>query len=127
MARIACFSDNAAIMRIVQQGLGAADHIINLLPASQLTDGLRQAVQSFSPDVILLELSHAMDNPHIFFFLRSDATTRNTPIILVSAGTRLEQQAAILGADGYLQRPFATEQLVNVMSRFLAPMQFLAA
>ena len=39
-----------------------------------------------------------------YFFLRADQVTRNTPIILVSAGHRLAQQAEILGADGYVER-----------------------
>jgi len=127
MARIICFADNAAVTHAVQQGLDDREHTLHLLPASRLTNELRQAVQSFSPDLILLELSHGMDNPHLYFFLRSDYTTRNTPIIIVSPGARLAQQAEILEADGYLQRPFAAEQLLCAVSSFLTPLQALAA
>src|SRR5689334_17615997 len=127
MARIICFADNAAVTHVVQQGLNDQEHTIHLLPASRLTNELRQAVQSFLPDLILLELSHAMDNPHLFFFLRSDHATRDTPIIIVSPGARLNQHAQILEADGYLQRPFAVEQLLQVVSSFLTPLRALAA
>src|SRR3954466_7299478 len=103
MAHIICFSDTAAVIHAVQQGLNSTEHTIHLLTASRLTSELRETVQRLAPDIILLELSHATDTPHLCFFLRSDRATRNIPIILVSAGQSLAQQAEILGADGYLQ------------------------
>jgi DNA-binding response OmpR family regulator len=125
MARIICFADSAAVLHAVQQGLGDEEHAIHLMSASQLTNDLRQAVQQIRPDIILLELSHAKDNPHLYFFLRSDRVTRNTPIILVSAGSRLAHQAAMLDADGYLQRPFAAEQVRTAVMPHL-PLQHAA-
>lgn len=119
MARIICFADSAAVLHAVQQGLGQEDHTVHLMSASQLTNELRQAVQRIRPDLILLELSHAKDNPHLYFFLRSDQFTRNTPIIVVSAGKRLANQAAMLDADGYLQRPFVAEQVRSVVTPHL--------
>src|SRR5512143_4069180 len=103
MARIVCFTDNAAVARVIQQGLADRQHMLHFMSASRLTEDLRQSVRRLVPDVILLELSQTIDNPHLYFFLRSDQATRNIPIILLSAGTRLAQQAAMLGADGYLQ------------------------
>jgi DNA-binding response OmpR family regulator len=122
MARIICFADSTAVLHAVQQGLGEEEHTIHLMSASRLTSELRQAVQRIAPDVILLELSHATDNPHLYFFLRADHVTRNTPIILVSAGKRLSQQAEMLDADGYLQRPFVPEQVRSAVSPHL-PLQ----
>lgn len=127
MARIVCFSDNAVVARVVRQGLNDQEHSLHILAASRLTNDLRQAVRHLAPDVILLELSQALDNPHLYFFLRSDQATRHIPIILLSAGARLEQQAAMLGADGYLQRPFAAEQLWSAVSSYLLPQPALAA
>ncbi len=128
MARIICFADNAAVVNAVQQGLGEGSHTIHLLSASQLTSSLRQTVQNIAPDIILLELSHATDNPHLYFFLRADNVTRNTPIILVStAGKPLAQQAEILGADGYIERPLATEQLRRAVAPHLLRQHVTAA
>jgi DNA-binding response OmpR family regulator len=127
MARIICFADSAAVLHAVQQGLSDEDHTIHLMSASRLTGELRQAVQQIAPDIILLELSHATDNPHLYFFLRADHVTRNTPIILVSAGKRLAQQAELLDAEGYLQRPFAAEQVRNAVTPHLPLKQAVAA
>lgn len=128
MARIICFADNSAVVNAVQQGLGEGNHTIHLLSASLLTSELRQTVQRIAPDVILMELSHATDNPHLYFFLRADRVTRNTPIILVStAGKPLAQQAEILGADGYVERPLGSEQLRRVVTPHLPRQQAAAA
>ena len=128
MARIICFADNATIVSAVQQGLGEGSHTIHLLSASRLTSELRQTVQQIAPEIILLELSHATDNPHLYFFLRADCVTRNTPIILVSAASkRLAHQAEILGADGYIERPLAGEQLRSARGQHLQHQHVAAA
>lgn len=127
MARIICFADNAAVVRAVQQECGDSQHAVQVLSASRLTNELRQAVQAFAPDLILLELSHAIDNPHLYFFLRADQITRTTPIILVSSGSRLAQQAEMLGADGYVERPFLAEQLRTVLKPAAAVRHAVAA
>jgi len=127
MTRIVCFSDSAATVHLVRQGLSGREHTLHVMAASQLTSDLRQTVLRLSPDVILLELSQAIDNPHLYFFLRSDQATRHIPIILLSSGARLEQQAAMLGADGYLQRPLLADQLWRTVASYLAPQQALVA
>jgi CheY-like chemotaxis protein len=119
MARIVCFTDNAAVARTIQQGLTDRQHTLHFLAASRLTDDLRQQVRRLAPDVILLELSQTIDNPHLYFFLRSDQATRNIPVIMLSSGGRLAQQATMLGADGYLQRPFLADQLSTMVATHL--------
>jgi CheY-like chemotaxis protein len=127
MARIVCFTDNTSVASVVQHELTDRQHALHFLSASRLTDDLRQSVRRLAPDVILLELSQTIDNPHLYFFLRSDKATRNTPIIVLSSGTRLAQQAAMLGADGYLQRPFLAEQLSSMVAGYLTPHSTFAA
>jgi CheY-like chemotaxis protein len=127
MARIVCFTDNTAVARVVQHGLTDRQHTIHFLSASRLTEDLRQSVRRLAPDVILLELSQTIDNPHLYFFLRSDTATRNIPIIILSSGARLAQQAAMLGADGYLQRPFLADQLSSMVADHLTPRSTFAA
>ena len=116
MARIVCFTDNNAVAQGVQQGLTDRQHKLHFMSASRLSDELRRKVRRIAPDVILLELSHTVDNPHLFFFLRSDKATRDIPIIVVSSSTRLAQQAAMLGADAFLQRPFLADQLSSMVA-----------
>jgi CheY-like chemotaxis protein len=119
MARIVCFTDQEELIRVTRQGLHVCGHTLSALSASSLTDNTRQAVQCLSPDLVLLEISHSLDNPHLFFFLRSDAVTRDVPIIVVSSSPQIEQHAAILGAQGHLSFPFTAEQLCMTVQALL--------
>ena len=121
MARIVCFTDNTTVARTVQHSLADRQDTLHFLAASRLTDDLRQQVRRLAPDVILLELSQTIDNLHLFFFLRSDQATRHIPVIMLSSGALLAQQATMLGADGYLQRPFLADQLSSMVATHLAP------
>lgn len=127
MAQVVCFSDSAAVISAVRQGLTAEEVVVHTLPASRLTDELRRMVRALAPDLFLLELSQALDNPHIYFFLRSDDATRNIPVILILAGSRLEQHARMLEADGYLQRPFVAAQVRQAVSGMIAPHEIAVA
>jgi CheY-like chemotaxis protein len=127
MTQVVCFSDSAAVISAVRQGLTAEEVVVHTLPASRLTDELRQMVCALAPDLFLLELSQALDNPHIYFFLRSDHATRNIPVVLISAGSRLEQHAKMLEADGYLQRPFVAAQVQQAVSDFITPREIAVA
>jgi DNA-binding response OmpR family regulator len=120
MARIVCFTDNTAVARAIQQSLADDQHTLHFMSASRLTEDSRRSVRRFAPDIILLELAQTIDNPHLFFFLRSDMATRTVPIIVLSSGARLAQQAAMLGADGYLQRQFLGDHLSGMVAAHTA-------
>lgn len=118
MARIVCFSDSSALVRTVRHGLSGRDHALFPLPGSQLSDSLRRTVRQLAPDVVLLELTSTLDNPFLLFFLRSDAATRDVPVIVVAPDGELAPYADALGADGFLSdlRP---ESLVRALGPHL--------
>ncbi|NJO83433.1 MAG: hypothetical protein HC828_11845 [Blastochloris sp.] len=115
MARLICFIDTTATAYAVQQGANGSDHELHILPASHLTQETREEVCQLAPDIVLLELTRAMDNAHLYFFLRADQCTRDVPIILLSKSAYLDQHAAILQADGWLQCPFDTEAFLDMI------------
>jgi CheY-like chemotaxis protein len=119
MARIACFSDNPALVRAVRLGLSGREHAIFPLPSSRLTDDLRRTVRHLAPDIVLLELSHALDNPHLFIFLRADQATRHVPVIVLSSSPQLDLYAAALGADGFLSSAFTADELARALAPFV--------
>lgn len=120
MARIVCFSDQDSLIRVVRQSLNQCEHTLSIFPASRLTGLLRHEVQHMAPDVILLEVSYTLDNPHLFFFLRSDEVTRHVPIIFMSYSTQISHQAAILGAEDALRFPCSPEQVYESFTRCLS-------
>ncbi|MBC8161787.1 MAG: hypothetical protein H7Z42_11265 [Roseiflexaceae bacterium] len=116
MCTIVCFTDSGTVTSAVQATLG--DHDLHMLSASRLSADVRDVVQRLAPDVVLLELSRAMDNAHIFFFLRSDQTTRETPIVLVSANESSTHQARVLEADAVLTNASLPDKLRHTIARF---------
>jgi CheY-like chemotaxis protein len=75
---------------------------LSSLPASQLSDEVRTSVQRIAPAVILIEMSPNLANTHLLIFLRSDSTTRHTPIIALSADRSATPMIMALGADSVL-------------------------
>lgn len=119
MARICCFIDTLTLRQHIQQYFAHTDDNLQMSSASLLNRAVRTKVQQFTPDLILMELSKSIDNPHIFFFLRSDCTTRQVPIIVFSNSVRLAEEAHILGADAHLPRDFTASQFHLLLQRFL--------
>ncbi len=119
MTRIVCFTDTPALAYGIRHAFAETGTDVQTMSASRLNSETRDAVCALKPDLVLFEMTRSLDNAHIFFFLRADATTRDLPIVMISAGARLEHQAQILGANGYVQFPFATEALATYLSSFL--------
>lgn len=119
MARVVCLSDTISLVRLVREEVAACGHFLFPFPGSRLNEALRQAVRQAEPDIVLLEITNTLDNPHIYFFLRADQTTREAPVILLSRLPDLETLADILNADGFLRIPFDRSTLHRVLSAHL--------
>lgn len=119
MARVVCLSDTVSLVRLVREEVTSSGHLLVPLPGSRLNDALRQAVRQAAPDVVLFELTNTLDNPHLYFFLRSDQATRGIPIIFLSPRPDLELLATALGADGYLHLPLDRSALHRTLSAYL--------
>jgi CheY-like chemotaxis protein len=80
-----------------------------------------RAAMADQPALILLDLNMpGMDGPEVFRALRAAGV--GSPTMLMSATVeRLDQQAAALGFDGWLQKPFALAEVFTLLDRFLAP------
>lgn len=117
MCRIICFTDTGAVASTVEATLG--DHDLYLLSATRLTADVRDLVKRLAPDVVLLELTRALDNAHLFFFLRSDQVTRDTPVILVSPSDFTTHHADILEADSVLGHATLADHLSSTVARLM--------
>lgn len=115
MARIACFIDDTDIAYAVQHQLYGSGHEWCFFSASCLTNAIRTRVQAFAPDCVLLELTPITDNAHLFFFLRADMTTRESPVVFLSESANIEQQMLMLDADGSMHHPFSADQFWSVV------------
>jgi|GEM_PF-2039065 CheY-like chemotaxis protein len=127
MYRIVCFTDNAAVARIVQQRLTDQPCNLQFLPASRLTDELRNYVRRFAPDMLLFELSPTLDNLSLFFFLRADQATRHIPVVMITPSAQFDQYAQVLGANACISRTLLSDRLLPTISHHLVPIESAVA
>ena len=80
------------------------------------------ALDELRPDVVVLDVSMpVVDGHQILQYMRSDPWLRNTFVLLLTARTELEdiETGFEVGADDYLTKPFAIEELVARVRRGL--------
>jgi CheY-like chemotaxis protein len=92
--------------------------LCQLLYTADVHEGLRLAMTQ-PVDLILLDLRMpALNGLDALRQLRNMNSTRQTPIMVVSAEDRIQvvQQAQQLGANAYLLKPFKAEQLIQKLN-----------
>ncbi len=107
---ILAIEDEPAILRMLERGLKAAGH--RVFTASTGEDGAAMA-QDEAIDVVLLDISLPDVSGHEVLS-RIRARRSNLPVIMLTARDDLGSKVRALdaGADDYLTKPFAFEELV---------------
>ena len=112
--------DNEGNQRLVEMLL-AKRPTLRLLTASRGEKGLELA-REFHPDLILLDV-HLPDTSgvSVLHTLRTDAGTRDTPIVMVSADASAMRQHQLndIGANNYLLKPFNVTQFLKILDEYL--------
>jgi signal transduction histidine kinase len=113
--------DNLSNLTLVQRILERhAD--VELMPAMQATIGLELARQHL-PDLIVLDL-HLPDMPgaEVLKRLKADASTREIPVIVLTADASKGQQERVLalGAEDYLTKPLDVARFLHIIADKLA-------
>ena len=99
------------------------DPVYTVLSATNGTDGLNQ-VWHHLPDVILMDLSLPdLDGLTLCEILRRQSSTRQIPIVMVSALANdvTRYSAEVAGACGFFAKPLDFDRLKERLSALLAP------
>jgi DNA-binding response OmpR family regulator len=73
------------------------------------------------PDLIVLDvLLSGKDGRAICRELKSGATTRHIPVVMISAHPGAEQSVKEVGADAFVAKPFAIDDLLATVAALLA-------
>jgi len=93
-------------------------------------DGGREGldiVRKELPDVVLLDLMMPdMDGWEVYHQLKADETTRNIPVIVITAKAQnIDKVLAlhIAKVDDYIAKPFSPQELMDSLSRVLGERQ----
>src|SRR5713226_4013056 len=120
MKKVLVIDDNPTIVELIK-------YAVNLQGAYQVIvayDGVQGLERIFDeqPDCVIIDVKMPrMDGYQLVRCLRGDARTANTPLIILSAMTREEDQMTgmLSGADEYLTKPFKPTALNAAIERVL--------
>jgi CheY-like chemotaxis protein len=117
-ARVLVVDDDAAIRTAVTMLL--EDEGYQVLTAANGREALAHVVDGAErPDVILLDLQMPiMSGWDVLAHLR--AAHVEIPVVFMTAGYRARAEAARHGADGFLAKPFAIDDVLALVARLTA-------
>jgi two-component system response regulator VicR len=84
------------------------------------TDGTSlESLDSIKPDIILMDdILSGIRGSELCRRLKSDDTTKDIPVILISAMPNLPDTAKNCKADAYIEKPFNIDHLIKIVKNF---------
>ncbi len=119
MNRILVVDDNEDILQIVEIILENYGFDVMVTPNG---DETISKTNSFNPQLILMDvfLSAGIDGRVICKTLKSNPETKNIPVIMFSAQTKMEDVYQVCKADDFISKPFEVADLVGKIKYHLA-------
>lgn len=117
---IACIDDSPTILQAIKSFLDDASFTVIMI--NDPIKALMQVIRS-KPDVILLDVGMPnLDGYELCSLLRRHANFKNTPIIMVTGNTGFidRAKAKLVGASGYLTKPFTQSELLKMVFKHLS-------
>jgi len=119
--RILCIEDEPEMIDLIRLILGRRG--FEVLGAAGGTAGIK-AVREQLPDLVLLDLMMPdMDGWEVYQQMKADETTRNIPVIVVTA--KAQNIDKVLGlhiakVDDYISKPFSPQDLMNSVEKVIS-------
>lgn len=116
---IACIDDSPTVLQAISTFLN--DSSVSVIMINDPVKALMQVVRN-KPDMILLDVGMPnLDGYELCSLLRRHPSFKQTPIIMVTGHTGFidRAKAKIVGASGYLTKPFTQSELVKTVFRYL--------
>lgn len=117
--KIVCVDDSPAILQELHRCL--EDDMFSVSTISNPVKALMQIIK-IKPDLILLDVNMAgIDGYELCRLLKNHSLFKSTPIIMVTANTGIinRVKARIVGASGYLTKPFTQPDLLKIVFKYL--------
>ena len=118
--KIICVDDSPTMLKEISYFLD--DESFSVFTISDPVKALMQIVR-LKPDLILLDVRMAgIDGYELCRLLRNHSLFKKTPIIMVTGNTGIidRVKARIVGASGYLTKPFTQPDLLKIVFRHLS-------
>jgi DNA-binding response OmpR family regulator len=116
MKQILILDDDAGIRDIFRLILQRAGYKVTLYANGDMLMGNEFEL----PDLFIIDKQlSGIDGLEICRFLKAQLSTKNIPVIIVSASPYIGASAAEAGADAFIEKPFKTKALVELMEYHL--------
>jgi two-component system response regulator VicR len=118
--QIVCIEDEPEMIELIQLMLNRRGYEIHGAPGGK--EGLKM-VREIHPDLVLLDLMMPdMDGWEVYQQMKADESTRNIPVIIVTA--KAQNIDKVLGlhiakVDDYIAKPFGPHELINSVEKIL--------
>lgn len=119
--KILAVDDEPSISKLVSHTLGRRGH--EVITANDGLTALSIAATD-KPDLIVLDvMMPKMDGWEVRNRLKADPSTKDIPIVFLTAVGQFEKQLAAMeeGSEDYVTKPFEPSELVEVVEGFLDP------
>jgi signal transduction histidine kinase/DNA-binding response OmpR family regulator len=119
-ATILIADDNADIRRLIQVNLKFEGY--NVITAENGKQA-QQLILKIIPDLIILDvLMPEMDGWQVLSFIKTEKTTRNIPVIMLTGVSMKEgkERGLIEGVEDFLSKPFNPLRLVEIVNEILS-------
>jgi len=116
---IACIDDSPTVLQAIKTFLD--DKSFTVVAIGDPVKALMQVIRS-RPDLILLDVTMPnLDGYELCSLLRKHPSFRHTPIVMVTGNTGFidRAKAKLVGASGYLTKPFTQPDLIKVVFKHL--------
>lgn len=108
--------DDETIREVIADLLEEEDYLVSTLES---TKDLEKELEKVQPDCILMDVMlPGEDGDVVTKRLKQHETYQTLPIMLMSANGDVRTKAAQSQADGYLQKPFETEELLGIVQKY---------
>lgn len=117
---IACIDDSPTVLQAINSFLD--DKSFSVIMISDPVKALMQIIRS-KPDLILLDVTMPnLDGYELCSLLRKHPHFKQTPIVMVTGNTGFidRAKAKLVGASGYLTKPFTQSDLIKIVFKHLS-------
>ena len=115
---ILVIDDDKDFQTILRVTLNKSGYQVRSLFDGSIMDTMKEKP---SPDIILLDIDLPYANGvEVGKQLKSNASTKDIPVIMVSANPYVDQLCKEAGANGYVQKPFTLKALIEKVQEKLA-------
>ena len=119
MIKILVVDDDEALTEALEIILSDEGYCVNVMHAGEQVDG---QLKDIRPDIIILDYRlPGEDGASVARRIKTDKTTCNIPILMISASNSVEKTARANGVNEFLPKPFSVDRLLEVIKETTNP------